>query len=164
MPYTIALLKASSISAETVRTRLLEALEHSRFSARLEIVDVGGKLYGRGIVVKPVRLREAKPYCGQHPGECQVVLGFERPKRRGRWLEWEDWVDFNNLVNAVLDKMKVKTADVWSVPQEALDTGKKMWIRRHGLGGRRRYDWDPQPSSFGRELRIWNHGTDDQFE
>jgi hypothetical protein len=112
------------------------------------------------IHVKPVRLRTSKPYCGQHPGEC-LVGG---PRRRLAFLEWEDWVQFNDLVNDVvndvLDSLGV-VADVWTVPPEKMDQGRKFWIRRDRD---RRHRWSYTTDySQGRGFRIWNHGTPDQF-
>lgn len=113
--------------------------------------------------MKPVRLRAAKPYCGQHPGECVAgPFGFQRPKRTSRYLEWDDWVEFNNLINDVLDARGVE-ADTWSVPQEPLDKGKNMYVRRRLLGRRLRYEWTEEQGRFGRPARIWNHGDDSQF-
>lgn len=149
--YTIKLID-STISASSLVPLLTKALEKDgRFTAKLT-PD------GEEIGVQKVRLTVAKPYCGQHPGEC--VLGG--PKRKARFLEWEDWVAFHALVNDVLDAWKVG-ADVWSTPLDALDKGRKMWIRR-GTARRVRYEWEEGPGRFGGRVRIWNHGTPDQFE
>jgi hypothetical protein len=165
MPFTIALPKNSGVSALRLARDIEKALERSRFTAHLEPKMLGGRNYGEGIIVRPVRLREAKPYCGQHPGECQVPFGGPRPKRSYRYLEWDDWVEFNNLLNDIMDRLHVQ-ADAWSCPPETLDKGSKMWIRRIALGRRHRYEWEPEyRASFGgREVRVWNHGSDDQFE
>ncbi len=72
--------------------------------------------------------------------------------------KWDDWVEFNNVINDVLDKWEVD-ADVWSTPQE---TRGKMWIRK-GTRRRIRYDWHERSTGWGQPLRIWNNGTDDQF-
>lgn len=87
MPYTIKLLNpATEACANTLHATLLKTLESSRFTAavsRPEHAPTKGWL----IIVRPVRLREKKPYCGQHPGECQVSPFGERKKLNGRWLE-----------------------------------------------------------------------------
>jgi hypothetical protein len=165
MPFTIALPKDSKITAQRLVSAIDRHLESSRFTAGLEIVASPARAYGSGIVVRPVRLRQAKPYCGQHPGECQVPFGgADRPKRKARYLEWEDWVEFNGVLNDVMDKLGVK-ADAWSVPMEAIDKGKKMYIRRIENGRRHRYEWEEEYRGDlgGRSIRIWNHGTPDQF-
>lgn len=108
------------------------------------------------LVFSKVRLREAKLYCGQHPGPCAVG-----PKRKSTCLEWDDWVRFNDIVNDVLDKANV-SADVWSNPQELLDKGRRFWIRR-GTQRRVKWDWhyaDPRDE----RIRAWNHGSEDQFQ
>jgi hypothetical protein len=112
------------------------------------------------IRVKPVRLIKAKPYCGNHPGECQINP-FNGPikKKNATLLEWNDWIKFHGLVNRVLNRFHVK-ADVWSTPQ---DVRGKMWIRK-GTKARKRYDWTEEYNQYGQVVRIWNQGTPDQFD
>lgn len=109
-----------------------------------------------------VRLKEAKPYCGQHPGEC-----FLGATRRGRWLEWDDWVEFHALVNDVLDELKIP-ADVTTRPMETVDCVRGLkglfWIRK-GERRRLRYEWREDWTNAGLRgpTRWWNPGTEDQF-
>ena len=110
--------------------------------------------------LRVIRLAEAKPYCGQHPGECEFP---NRKKPRARFLEWDDWVRFNGLVNDVLDCVGKTTeiaADVWSKPTDAAG---RFWIRR--LNKRRtRYDYTETFNGMGRAVRVWNLGNeDDQY-
>jgi hypothetical protein len=157
MPYTIAL---REVDATSVVQALDKALDGSRFTAKLENTGPTRGYRGR-IVVKPVRLRESKLYCGQHPGSC-----IAEPKRKSRCLEWDDWVEFHSLVNDVLDAKQI-VADVWTNPPESLTHGKRMWVRQ-GLARRATYDWHDDPNDrtggiFRNVNRIWNHGTPDQF-
>jgi len=159
MPYTIAF--RGDQSSEKVRAKILAALESSPFTAKIECSAGPTRAYSGSLIVKPVRLREAKLYCGQHPGECLVG-----PKRRSKCLEWDDWVAFHDLVNDVLDEHGID-ADAWTNPPEALDHGRKMWVRR-GLARRVAYDWFDDPKDvhggiFRNVRRIWNHGSADQF-
>jgi hypothetical protein len=112
------------------------------------------------IEMRGIRLAEAKPYCGNHPGECVVPLfGGPRKKPKARWLEWDDWVAFHALVNAFLDQEKVE-ADVWTKPQDAKG---KFWIRRNNKP-RTRFDWTETRNAYGQPLRVWNLGDkDDQY-
>jgi hypothetical protein len=147
-------------NTEAVAKMLQERLDvHSVFRARVQVVYPRG--YGvQTIVLTNVRLREAKPYCGQHPGECAVGA-----TRKGRWLEWEDWVAFHNLINDFLDAQGI-VADAYTEPRERMDKGRRMYVRRMKEGRRLRYDWDDeyQATSFGgRRIQVWNHGTPDQF-
>lgn len=161
MPYTIAPLDGTPVArlCKTIQTAIDR---DGRFEATLTILGkVPGRPYKDGIAIKPVRLRQTKLYCGQHPGEC--LIG---PTKRSRFLDWEDWVAFHDLINRILDRTKV-SADAWSNPAESIDSGKKMWIRR-GLSGRIRWDWHDDPNDrfggvFRNVNRIWNHGSADQF-
>ena len=145
--YTIKI--RSGVTVPRLIHYLEERTAHSRFTATFISINEDT------IHVKPVRLREAKPYCGQHPGEC-----FIGPRRRGKWLEWDDWVEFHGLVNDVCDLCNV-SADIWTNPPERMDKGRKMWVRR---GTRRRINWDYEQVFNGfRNVATWNHGTEDQF-
>lgn len=152
--YTIRPYDCGVKLATIVKRLTARAEKDGRFRPRLTIE--GGEVHVK------VRLSAPKPYCGQHPGECEIIAGFERPKRSGSWLEWDDWVQFNDLVNDVLDGLRA-CAEVYSVPPEIMDKGKKFYIRR-GRARRVRWDWiEQQRAGFGRAVRVWNHGTADQF-
>lgn len=147
MAYTIEL---TDVNIQWLINILNAAIEKSKFRASLVETQARHK---RVIVVRPVRLREAKPYCGQHPGPCEVSI-VPRPKKKTTYLEWDDWVEFHNLINDLLDKYHV-TADVWSTP---FDARGKFWIRK---GDARRVLWDWHENEMGQ--RVWNPGTSDQF-
>lgn len=150
MPYSIKVMENGN--AEFIRARILEALVDSRFEATIEVVQTWL------LELPRVRLKDRKEYCGNHPGECQVSPFGERPKKRTKFLEWDDWVEFHGIVNDVLDQHQV-SADVWSKPQDA----KGKFYMRRGRQRRHRYEWDARVGSFGREIRVWNLGTPDQF-
>jgi hypothetical protein len=167
MAYTIKV-HDSELACERARVALYRRIESDgRFTA--DLVSIGG-LYrgarkgsrkeGHAFVLRTVRLTEAKPYCGQHPGECLVnpLIGPTK-KMKAKYLEWDDWVQLHALVNDVLDELDID-ADVWSEPN---DVKGKMWIRK-GMRRRVRYDYEDDYSG-GRmlPLRVWNTGTDDQF-
>lgn len=71
---------------------------HGRFTADVEQTDT------RTLKILNVRLREKKPYCGSHPGACQIP----RKHASYRYLEGADWVEFNDLLNSVLDRDSIK--------------------------------------------------------
>jgi hypothetical protein len=108
------------------------------------------------IRVKPVRLVKKKPYCGQHP-VCDPAFAPEKKPNSTR-LMWADWINFNRLVNTVLNKFRI-SADVWSNPTE---TKGKFHIRK-GTKARTRYDYETSYTSYGRAIQIWDNGSDSQF-
>ena len=156
--YTIQILKGGEAKRNRVIQYLNERIaKDGRFRATLK-AD-----YDKGlpsIHIKPIRLMKAKPYCGQHPGEC-VVNPFMGPQKKPRatYLEWDDWIAFHELVNRALNRLKAD-ANVWSNPQ---DIKGKMWIRK-GMKARIHYDWTETRNRYGLPIREWNPGTDDQFE
>jgi hypothetical protein len=142
-------------------------LADGRFVVTLSDIDKdyrkprdGSRKEGYTFMLKPVRLAKHKEYCGQHPGVCQVNTVFgERKKMKATYLEWDDWVGLHDLVNDLLDELRMD-ADVWSTPMECKG---KMWIRK---GTRRRIKWEwteGVPNAYGLSVRTWNNGTEDQF-
>ena len=159
MAYTIQILKGGFQKQNQVWSELEKRLIKSPFTAKLTLtVDAKGF---HCIIVKPVRLRKAKPYCGNHPGECFVSPIFgPRKKPNATWLEWDDWVKFHALVNALLNRLHCH-ANVWSTPQ---DVQGKMWIRKD-MNPRIRWDWAEEAyGTLSAPIRIWNKGTPDQFK
>jgi hypothetical protein len=160
-----------------------ELYRHIRLDGRFRLPDVNPRgigsveqvYHGRGkarkphwrIVIKGVRLTTAKPYCGQHPGECLInpFTGKAPKKPNDSRLEWDDWIQFNNLVNDFLDKLP-HASEAWSsCPPEQMDKGRKFYFRRNN---QRRIYWDWTEGEYVIRkqkmwVRIWNHGTPDQF-
>jgi len=161
MPYTI---KVHNMKASKVRAAFASALKKDRrFTAELSQpfpegrgARDGSRKEGESFTVTRVRLTVGKPYCGQHPGPC-IPTQVPIKKKKLKYLEWNDWVEFNNLVNAVLDELHCD-ADVWSFPFE---TSGRMWIRK-GTSARIAYDYDEGMGRWG-PVRVWNQGTPDQF-
>jgi hypothetical protein len=105
--------------------------------------------------LRKVRLTKKKAYCGNHPGECPIS---SKPKPVSSLLEWEDWVKFHSIVNKALNRYRTH-ADVWTLPY---DVKGKMWIRK-GTKARIQYSWNERIDNYGRIVRDWNQGTEDQF-
>jgi hypothetical protein len=116
-----------------------------------------GKVYTLpAILIQGIRLTYKKPYCGQHAAqECPV--GTRKPNMS--LCEWNDWINFHNLINATLDHLQV-AANVWTLP---LEVKGKFWIRK-GMKARVRFDADISYNSMGRRVEHWNLGDDTQFE
>jgi hypothetical protein len=125
-----------------VFTALVFAIRKSRFTAELEY----DKKYG--IKLYNIRLKRAKPYCGQHPGPCVAL--FPRPHRNHRYLEGLDWVGWNQMLNDVLDKMEVE-ADAFSFNRESLTP--RYFIRRGRL---RRLKY---PYEYRGNFAHWTQGS-----
>lgn len=83
----------------------------SRFTFEAERLQ--GKKVHR-VAVRNVRLRQSKPYCGNHAGPCKINPLFDSPHRKMKCLEGADWVAFNDMVNDVLDSMGVNAVRVAS--------------------------------------------------
>jgi hypothetical protein len=74
-------------------------LVDSRFTADVE-------LYDNAVKINNVRLKEKKHYCGNHPNACVLPprgKGGKNPKRF--YLEGADWVDFNDKLNEIADRL-----------------------------------------------------------
>ncbi len=155
MAYTIKPLGRTKVSIDLAIQKAVK--KDGRFSVR----DYEWR--GDSVVLKFVRLTVAKPYCGQHCGPCLVNPIFGAKKKLvGRWLEWDDWVSFHNLINDVLDRISKKYGvgfEVWTDPMEVKG---RMWVRK-GNVRRFKYEYDGGVDRFGRQIQNWNLGTEDQF-
>lgn len=161
MAYTIKIHTGDIYKVDRIRVKVLDRItKNGKFTCEAGGVSFdyskprgGSRKSGYSFRLNKIRLVKAKPYCGQHPGPCAVT---NTKKPVGRWLEWDDWIKFNNLINSALKNID---ADVWSEPH---DVKGRFWIRK-GLSKRVRYDWESN-CSRGYEIREWNPGTPDQFD
>ena len=71
---------------------------NSRFTG--EVYHIGKTV----LKIKNIRLRESRKYCGNHPNACEIGGG---PSRKAKYLEGADWVDFNDMINDILDALAV---------------------------------------------------------
>jgi hypothetical protein len=111
MSYQIKLLE-DTVTLKEVQAALDIELEESRFTVEEITCEQPGprtKYIGGYITLRNIRLKELKPYCGNHPGPCLI----NKKHRQSRCLEGLDWVEFNDLVNNVLDSLYL-SADVLS--------------------------------------------------
>jgi len=156
--------------AETVKRALDEKVKRDgRFTCRTDA-------RGDHVVVQRVRHTTARRYCGQHAGPCDIPRPFQRKKPVGKWLEWFDWIEFNGLVNDVLDAIERRSKhaafEAWSTPMDtALEDPatrkyeRKLWVRRDN---RRRLHYDVRRGFLGDVVRfeayIADYGSPSQFE
>lgn len=156
--YTIQFLSKSTVQRDKVLTYLTSRMEKEGIF-RAGLTPSTDNKGNPTILVKPVRLIKAKPYCGQHANECVAhpIFGF-RKILKSTYLEWNDWIKFHNLVNGCLNRFRTN-ANVWTNPQEVRG---KFWIRQ-GLKARVKYDVKESYDTYGRRIQDWNLGTSDQF-
>lgn len=119
-----------------LRYEILKAVENSRFTCEIEI-------RGSKLKILMIRLREKKPYCGNHPNACEIGGG---PNRKGNWLEGADWVSWNDLLNDICDDLGVSCSISSTV----------CWIRR---GNNRRINYGSHllSGNFIRPVWEWDY-------
>jgi len=167
MAYTIKIHTDKEMLPWNVREKLIKALDKDK-RFRCDINNAGfiyrgpregSRKEGYGLILRRVRLTEKKEYCGQHFGVC-VVNPFTGPqkKKKTTHLEYNDWIEFHDIVNNVLDKMKLD-ADVWTDPREC--TG-RYWIRK-GMNRRVNFDAEQIPSNHWAPQYKWDNGSASQF-
>lgn len=105
MAFVIKNIKGST--AMKIFQAILKVEAKSRFIFTMETTNNFTR-----IKISNVRLRESKHYCGNHPLPCPV-RPFPTRHIHSKCLEGADWVAFNDMLNDVLDKLKV-SADVAS--------------------------------------------------
>lgn len=127
---------------------LENALQQSRFTA--DICPHRSK-----ITMHNIRLRESKPYCGNHPYPCPVnPFGFERPHRKDKRLEGADWVAFNDMINDTLDNLKILATVKSRVCLIRKGAERCVRYTGHTMNGIH-YEWDYDSGCF--ENRIGLH-------
>jgi hypothetical protein len=123
-----------------------------------------GKVYTcTALLLHNIRLTKMRPFCGSHPGECLInpFTGKEPDRPNSTLLEWADWVEFHKLINGVLSQRHT-SANIWTIPRDRLDQGRRMWIRR-GLLPRVKWEWEESYDHMGRREQVWDHGSPSQF-
>lgn len=87
--------------ASDIAVAIRKKLRNSRFTALVEVCGSRRPW----VKITEVRLKKKKSYCGNHPGACQLVFG--KKDKILPYLEGADWVDFNDRINDVLDRLGV---------------------------------------------------------
>jgi hypothetical protein len=113
------------LPADRLLPYLRKAVESSRFKATFRDVSTSRSQI---IKIETVRLLTAKEYCGNHPNACELPHGHGHRNRRTNYLEGADWVEFNDLLNDVLDKLHL-----------AADVASSICVIRRGRQRRTRY-------------------------
>lgn len=113
-----------------IHAAICAALRESRFTARV-VYKINQ------VTIHDVRLRESKHYCGNHPLPCPVRPGVKERHVKAKFLEGADWVGFNDMLNDVLDTLKVSCS-----------AGSPLVTIRKGLARCIRYDAKPVRGDF----------------
>jgi hypothetical protein len=110
-----------------------EIQNYSRFTASFEIVS------DKRIRIRDVRLKDKKRYCGNHPNACDIEGG-----RMGKFLEGLDWVEFNDRLNDVLDRLNL-SARIFSDVCEVRD-GRERRINYGSIYRHNFFEWEKKGS------------------
>ncbi|MEK6878467.1 MAG: hypothetical protein AABY22_02610 [Nanoarchaeota archaeon] len=125
--------KIQGASLEDIVFQLSQTIQNSRFTANLE------NLTSKSLRISDIRLRDSKSYCGNHPKTCKFP---NENHQKSKYLEGADWIEFNDLINDVLDSLKV-AANVFN----------SVCIIRKGNKRRIKYNADKQ---FPNNTWQWN--------
>lgn len=85
-------------TATSVAMQFSLRVRESRFTAEVDT-------RASDVIILSVRLRERKLYCGNHPKACERTGGGKH--RRLAFLEGADWVEFDDMINDLLDELNV---------------------------------------------------------
>lgn len=100
---------------------LIHEFDNSRFN--VDYIKDDSNTKTQWVIMGKIRLKNAKEYCGQHSGACQI----EKKNRKAYFLEGADWVEVDDMINDVLDALSI-SADIQSMIC-VLRTGRKRRIR-----------------------------------
>lgn len=112
------------------------------------------------IELRGVRLKESRPYCGNHAGPCDANNPHARKNKDGskpksKCLEGLDWISVHNIVNDWLDSIPDSVSEVFTSGAEC--DGGKIYVRREGKR-RMRWDYIQIHRNIGVPLRPWLSG------
>lgn len=117
---------------EDVFQRVIRA---SRFTADVYSMDpnsVKGSIRGGVLKILNVRVKgPSRVDCESHPGECVVIpnfFGFEPKRKKSRFLEGSDWVEFDDLLSSICDHMGA-SATIYSWNRDTDKPG-RLYIRK----------------------------------
>jgi hypothetical protein len=106
--------------------QLNQSIQDSFADTRFEVSRPEYLKADAGLVIKKVRLKQRKDYCGNHPAECADVA---KKHVQRKFLEGADWVEFNDMLNDLLDERKV-SAVVYSRPPDGTTDKHPLFVRR----------------------------------
>lgn len=89
----------TDIASNDIAWAIQGRIANSRFTAEVEPRR-------RAVKILQVRLRKKKLYCGNHPKACERAVHGKH--KRLDYLEGADWVEFNDMINDVLDMLNVE--------------------------------------------------------
>lgn len=155
----------NNVSAEAMANTFLKVfarmfIEDSRFTIKdIKNVSMRAAKTPKGvtkrrrqrITLHQIRLKESKPYCGNHAGPCVEKNPEGKPDVKRKYLEGADWVAFNDMVNYALD--------VCAFPAEVDSIDCNM---RHGKMRRISYFMDPD--SPERDRDFYREGFSSEYE
>ena len=96
----------SLTEASAVTDALKRSMHLSRFKCEYDMANKSAMQRGNWYVtLSEVRLLESRPYCGNHPAECERPHPHGHKLRKAAYLEGTDWVAFNDMVNDTLDNL-----------------------------------------------------------
>jgi len=166
MAYTIRIWSTDHID----KFRLLSLLTAAGFTIGESSTEEKGKArrpaWANGfdcltlIELRSIRLKESRPYCGNHAGPCDANNPHARKNKDGskpksKCLEGLDWIKVHNIVNDWLDSIPDSVSEVFTAGAEC--DGGKMFVRREGKR-RMRWDYVDIYRRRGVNLRLWLSG------
>lgn len=123
MAFTIKLKDINKV--DNTYNEILKSIQGSRFKAEV-------RLNKNTISFHKIRLQKSKEYCGSHAGPC--LLGG--PDRKAVFLEGADWVEFNDRLNNIMDKLGL-SANIAS----SVCVIRKGFLRRIKYSGGKGGEW-----------------------
>ena len=96
-------------SQQSSASKLIKSLlkwqdKDQKLTFDLETLAIGSRSRLAAMIsITRVRLCESRPYCGNHAGPCRIQ--GEHKNSKAKYLEGGDWVEFNDKLNDLLDRV-----------------------------------------------------------
>ena len=121
----------TSLMFPNLKNSLIAYFEDSRFTFTVDYEERKGRVEYK---LRSIRLKNPKPYCGNHPNACETTNG---KTRKSKFLEGADWVQFDDMLNDWADEILL-SATIKSTAC-LIRKGKERRVEYSGSNGQ---EWD----------------------
>jgi hypothetical protein len=139
---------------EAFKQKLWEWRNEGRFTFGIE-VNWRPRLKVYEVCLSNFRLKEKKPYCGNHPNGCE----FGGPKKKAdparNYLEGVDWVSVNDAVNDLLDSLEIEADASTSVCIVRKGRKRRICYGSHHTGTQWQWDMDADEENYEDFMGEW---------
>ena len=133
--------------AQAFKEKLWAWRNEGRFTFGIE-VNYRPRLKVYEVCLSNFRLKEKKPYCGNHPNGCEFGGGRKSRDKTMAYLEGTDWVSVNDAINDLLDMLDIEADASTSVCIVRKGKLRRIYYGSHRQGNQWQWDMDADEEDY----------------